>query len=126
MKTVAAGILNCEGRLLICQRRAVDAFPLKWEFPGGKVDAGEQPAEALRRELGEELGIEATIGAEVERLTYRFPTGEVFELVFLELTGFTGTPENRAFATLRWVSPTELGDYDFLEADRRGGAGKTS
>ena len=55
MTTVVAGILERDGRILICQRKADQAHPLKWEFPGGKVEAGEEPEAALQRELNEEL-----------------------------------------------------------------------
>lgn len=118
MKTVVAGILERDGRLLICQRRAQDTFPLKWEFPGGKVRPGEQPAEALRRELREELGIEAAIGPQIERYRFRYPSGDEFELVFFSVADFAGEPKNCAFQQVRWVSRQELSDYDFLEGDR--------
>lgn len=118
MTSVVAGILERDTRLLICQRRAEDAFPLKWEFPGGKVRAGESAAEALHRELREELSIDATLGLEIERLHYRYPAGEEFELIFFAVMSFAGEPRNRAFQDIRWVSRAELPDYDFLEADR--------
>ena len=61
-RVVAALILNQEGKILVCQRTRHQVMPLKWEFPGGKIESGEQPKEALRRELDEELGIGANIG----------------------------------------------------------------
>jgi len=118
MTRVAAALIERDARLLICQRRPGDSFPLKWEFPGGKVRAEESLAEALQRELREELGIEATIGQEIERLRHRYANGQEFELIFFEVSEFAGQPENRAFADLRWVQPAELAAYDFLEADR--------
>lgn len=120
MKTrVVAAILEQNGRLLICQRRPQDSFPLKWEFPGGKLRPGESPAKALRRELREELGFEATIGAEIERYHYRYSSGEEFELIFFEVAGFPNELQNRAFQAIRWVSRADLARYDFLEADRQ-------
>ncbi len=65
MITVAAGILTQGGRVLICQRKRSGAFPLQWEFPGGKVESGEDVQTCLRRELHEELAIEADVGAEI-------------------------------------------------------------
>ncbi|TMA55606.1 MAG: NUDIX domain-containing protein [Deltaproteobacteria bacterium] len=67
---VSAGVLTCGQRLLICQRRAQDPHPGKWEFPGGKAQEGEDDAACLRRELREELGIDATVGVELQRATY--------------------------------------------------------
>ena len=65
MKQVVAGLIVRESKLLICQRTKHQPLPLKWEFPGGKIEHGEQPTDALRRELEEELGIHATVGDEV-------------------------------------------------------------
>jgi 8-oxo-dGTP diphosphatase len=62
MKRVVAGLIVKDGKLLVCQRTRHQTMPLKWEFPGGKIEEGEQPRDALRRELEEELGILATIG----------------------------------------------------------------
>ena len=66
MKRVVAGLIVRDGKLLVCQRTRHQTMPLKWEFPGGKIEEGEQPRAALRRELEEELGILATVGDEVE------------------------------------------------------------
>ena len=62
MIAVAAGVVCREGRIMICQRKPGGHQPLKWEFPGGKLEAGESPEQALARELREELGIEARVG----------------------------------------------------------------
>ena len=62
MTTVVAGVLERDGKILICRRRADQPHPLKWEFPGGKLETGESPAAALIRELREELGIESEAG----------------------------------------------------------------
>jgi 8-oxo-dGTP diphosphatase len=61
-RVVAALILNQEGKILVCQRTRHQVMPMKWEFPGGKIEPGEQPRDALHRELEEELGIDAAIG----------------------------------------------------------------
>ncbi len=117
MITVTAGILRDGDRVLICQRRAGSRFPLKWEFPGGKIEDGESAEESLRRELGEELAIEAEIGPEVYRTEHRYPDGFAVRLLFFRVNRYAGTPVNLDFERVEWVEPTELPAYDFLEAD---------
>lgn len=115
---VAAGLLRRGPSLLACQRRTDQAHPGKWEFPGGKREAGESIEQCLRRELHEELGIEAEIGAEVWRTQHSYADREPIALVFLAVPAYRGKLENRVFATLRWVEVSELRELDFLEADR--------
>ncbi|MBI4412900.1 MAG: (deoxy)nucleoside triphosphate pyrophosphohydrolase [candidate division NC10 bacterium] len=115
---VSAALILRDGRILICQRAAKDAFPLKWEFPGGKVEEGEEPAAALARELREELGIRATVGPEVARVRHIYPGGPEVELFFFRIPAFAGEPVNRGFAAVEWASLATLPTYDFLEADR--------
>ncbi|HEV8662746.1 MAG TPA: (deoxy)nucleoside triphosphate pyrophosphohydrolase [Candidatus Methylomirabilis sp.] len=115
---MSAGFILRDGKVLICQRAASDAFPLKWEFPGGKVEAGEEPAAALARELREELGIRATVGAEVARVRHAYPGGPEVELRFFHVPAFVGEPVNRHFAAVTWAPLAALPAYDFLEADR--------
>ena len=92
-------------------------MPLKWEFPGGKIEPGEHPTGALRRELDEELGIQARIGDEVARIQHKYPRGGTVELRFFVVREFMGEPENRIFRDIQWVPRTRLGEFDFLEAD---------
>ena len=87
MKRVVAALIVNDGRILACQRTRHQPMPLKWEFPGGKIEDGEQPREALRRELEEELGIEATIGDEVVRIHHEYPGGGSIDLRFFEVPG---------------------------------------
>jgi 8-oxo-dGTP diphosphatase len=103
--------------VLVCQRTKHQTMPLKWEFPGGKIEEGEQPRDALRRELEEELGIQATIGDEIVRLQHRYPNGMAVELRFFIVREYLEEIENRIFRDLQWASPQDLGSYDFLEAD---------
>lgn len=104
-------------KILICQRTRHQPFPLKWEFPGGKIEEGEQPRYALRRELEEELGIEAKVGDEVARIQHTYSRGSTVELRFFLVEEFAGEIENRIFKDVRWVSRRELPRFDFLEAD---------
>jgi 8-oxo-dGTP diphosphatase len=105
------------GVVLLCQRRRGDSHPLKWEFPGGKVEPGESPASALRRELAEELDIEATIGAEIERYEYAYGGRPPILLIFYRVEEFEGEPASLAFEQIRWEMVGRLVDYDFLEGD---------
>src|SRR2546421_2698802 len=105
-KQVVAGlIVQNEGqrrRILICQRTQHQSMPLKWEFPGGKIETGEQPRDALKRELDEELGITATIDEEVARIRHQYKAGAVVELRFYLVPSFTGEIENRIFKQVLW------------------------
>jgi len=117
MKRVVAAIIERNGKLLVCQRTRHQTMPLKWEFPGGKIEEGEQPRDALRRELEEELGIEARIGDEISRLQHKYPSGATVELRFFLVREYRGELENRIFRDVQWSAPEDLGSYDFLEAD---------
>ncbi|MBI1940634.1 MAG: (deoxy)nucleoside triphosphate pyrophosphohydrolase [Acidobacteria bacterium] len=114
---VTAGILQEGDRVLICQRHRSDAYGLQWEFPGGKVRDGEDLKESLRRELAEELSIEAEVGGEVFRLRHRYPDRYV-EVVFFSVSSYRGEVSNRVFEAVEWADRAELAEYDFLEADR--------
>jgi 8-oxo-dGTP diphosphatase len=118
MKTiVVAALIWQEGRLLICQRRQDAAFPGKWEFPGGKMEPGEQPRAALCRELEEELGIFPDVEEELWRTEYQYPARPPVALFFFAVRRFEGVLQNRVFQQICWVRRQELPQYDFLEAD---------
>jgi len=117
MKRVVAGLIVKDGKLLVCQRTRHQTMPLKWEFPGGKIEEGEQPRDALRRELEEELGILAGIGDEVKRIQHQYPNGGMVELRFFVVRGYQREIENRIFRDIQWAAPQDLPKYDFLEAD---------
>lgn len=117
MKRVVAALIVQDGKLLVCQRTRHQTMPLKWEFPGGKIEDGEQPRDALRRELEEELGIEATIGDELARIQHEYPNGGMVELRFYVVREYRGELENRIFKDIQWSAPKDLAKYDFLEAD---------
>jgi len=114
---VAAAIIQRGGLILICRRRPGQAHALKWEFPGGKVEAGETPPEALARELREELALDARIGREIERYEFAYPGKNPLLLIFYAVEDFTGEPQNCVFAAMRWVRTLELPKFDFLEGD---------
>jgi 8-oxo-dGTP diphosphatase len=117
MTRVVAGLIVRNDEILICQRTKHQSMPLKWEFPGGKIEAGEQPRDALRRELEEELGITAEIGDEVTRIVHTYPNGGTVELRFYIVPSYSGALENRIFRDIQWVKRKNLPTYDFLEAD---------
>jgi 8-oxo-dGTP diphosphatase len=114
---VAAGLIFSGGRILVCQRKEEGAFPLKWEFPGGKIEAGESPAGALRRELREELGIE--VGEATEVLNYKYHYSGISEvnLHFFHVRAFRGEVKNFAFRSLALAARDELQTIDFLDGD---------
>ena len=117
MKRVVAAVIEKDGKLLVCQRTRHQTMPLKWEFPGGKIEEGEQPRDALRRELEEELGILAKVGDEVKRIQHEYPNGGMVELRFFVVRAYEREIENRIFKDMQWAEPKDLPKYEFLEAD---------
>jgi 8-oxo-dGTP diphosphatase len=117
MKRVVAALILEGEKVLVCQRTRHQTMPLKWEFPGGKIEEGEQPRDALRRELEEELGVEATIGDEVARIRHEYPGGGAVELRFYVVREYRGTLQNKIFKDVQWSSLKDLPTFDFLEAD---------
>jgi 8-oxo-dGTP diphosphatase len=119
MRTVVAAVIERnDRRLLIGQRRRNDSSPLKWEFPGGKVEAGEMPDEALARELQEELGASLRKCVPIGRVVHKYAgTPEELEILFFAAAIAEGELLPRTFEKIAWVLPKELGDYDFLAAN---------
>lgn len=119
MIRVAAGIIEQEGRVLICRRPAGKFFGGKWEFPGGKMRPSETPRQALERELREELGLVPRAGKLMLTVRHRYPEmTDAVQVVFLR-AAIEGTPRNLAFERIVWARRVELPRYDFLAADRR-------
>jgi 8-oxo-dGTP diphosphatase len=114
---VSAAIIISDGRVLLGQRRKRDRHPFKWEFPGGKVEHGESPRQALVRELREELKIEAKIGAELARYEHDYPSGSRVHLLFFAVKEYTGQPVAQVFEQISWVPLADLPTVDFLEGD---------
>jgi 8-oxo-dGTP diphosphatase len=132
MIRVVAAVIVRDGKILICQRRHDDSFPLKWEFPGGKIEPGEDDSQALAREIREELGVEAKVLREIQRVEHhysktdqRHPNPAVpnraqkkaFSIAFFLVDIGAQQPKNLAFETFDWRTPSEIRSYDFLEAN---------
>jgi 8-oxo-dGTP diphosphatase len=117
VKRVVAALIFKHDQILVCQRTRHQTMPLKWEFPGGKIEEGEQPPDALRRELNEELGIDAIIGEEVARIRHEYKSGSAVELRFYAVRDYRGELENKIFKDMRWAVRSDLPSFDFLEAD---------
>ncbi|BFN37879.1 (deoxy)nucleoside triphosphate pyrophosphohydrolase [Fidelibacter multiformis] len=114
---VSAGILMADGLILLCRRLPRDPHPLKWEFPGGKAEAGETPEEALIRELTEELAIHVTGVNKIVSYPYQYKHREIITLHFFQILSFAGRIQNKAFQRIEWVRPENLRHYDLLAGD---------
>jgi len=110
-------MIERDGQILICQRKRGGRHPLKWEFPGGKVESGEDSASALARELREELQIEARIGPAIHTEAVQYPNGPMIRVEFYRVTEFSGEPVNVEFEQIVWEDRGNLAEYDFLEGD---------
>lgn len=119
MRTVVAAVIErSDRRLLIGQRRRGDTSPLKWEFPGGKVEERETPEDALARELKEELGATLRKSVPIGRVVYKYAeTAEDLEILFFVAAISEDDLTPRTFEKIAWALPKELGDYDFLAAN---------
>jgi 8-oxo-dGTP diphosphatase len=121
LRLVVAALILREGaggtEVFICQRKPDQPMSLKWEFPGGKIEPGEGPEEALIRELNEELGISARIGDRVAQIRHKYRNGGAVDLQFFVVKEFEGPMVNRIFNDMRWVPLGALPGYDFLAAD---------
>jgi 8-oxo-dGTP diphosphatase len=113
---VACALVERDGRLLSVQRSATMSLPLKWEFPGGKIEPGESPADCLRRELREELGVEVEIGDPLPEFAHDYPTFSVV-LHPLRCRIAAGELTLHEHADARWLPPGELLSVDWAAAD---------
>jgi 8-oxo-dGTP diphosphatase len=118
VRFVAAALILRGEEVLICQRRPDQPMALKWEFPGGKIESGETPQQALARELDEELGIDADVGPLVTHTRHTYRSGGAVDLQFFAVHAFRGEVTNRIFHDVRWIPLRDLTSYDFLAADR--------
>lgn len=117
MKQVVAALIVKDDKILICQRTRHQPMPLKWEFPGGKIEPEEPPEDALRRELEEELGIRAELGPKVAVIRHTYANDSAVELQFYLVERWEGELQNRIFRDVVWVTREEMPTYNFLEAD---------
>jgi len=117
MRVVAAALWNRAGELLIAQRPPGKPLAGRWEFPGGKVAAGERELDALKRELREELGVEVTAARPLMRVTATYPERDI-ELSLWIVEAYSGQVRALDGQRLKWVAPAELAKEDLLEADR--------
>jgi 8-oxo-dGTP diphosphatase len=118
LRFVAAALIVRGNEVLIGQRRPDQPMAMLWEFPGGKIEAGESPEQALARELDEELGIHAVIGSPVTRIRHNYRHGGAVDLQFFAVHSFDGEIVSRIYHQVRWVRLEELPAYDFLPADK--------
>lgn len=117
-KLVVAGlIVGSDGRVLLTQRRADQAMPLKWELPGGKVEPGESPTAALARELSEELDVDVVVGRVWDVLFHPYPEFDLLMLVYACTLVAGESPRCRDVEDLDWVEVGNLCSYDVLPAD---------
>ena len=114
---VVAGVLTSHAGVFICRRSRHGAFPLKWEFPGGKIEQGEDPVTALRRELAEELHIEAVIGPQIYTQQHVYAPGPHVWLAYYHVPEWRGPLDPLGFDTTCWCDQRKLLSYDFLDAD---------
>ncbi len=116
-KLVVAGLVLDGSRVLITKRRGDQPMALKWEFPGGKMEAGESPEVALIRELREEIGVSVKVGRAWEVLFHPYPDFDLLMLIYPCVIMPGEQPQCCEVADLAWVRPTEMQSYDILEAD---------
>ena len=115
---VVGGLIVKKNKILICQRSSDNEHPLKWEFPGGKVKNQEEPQQALKREINEELKI--TIEQPIYLCDYMFEyldLGKNVSLFFFLINEYSGEISNSVHNQLKWIEIKQLSDYDFLEGD---------
>jgi 8-oxo-dGTP diphosphatase len=118
LRFVAAGLIVRGGEILICQRRPDQPMALQWEFPGGKIEAGESAEQALIRELQEEIGITPRVGPRVAHIRHNYRHGGAVDLQFFVVREFTGELDNQIYSQVLWVRLEDLPQYEFLPADR--------
>lgn len=112
---VVAAVVHRDGRLLLCQRHDGPHLPLMWEFPGGKIDRGEEPRDALRRELTEELAVAAEVGALLATVRHRYPEKNVS--IRFYAASLDGEPRALVHRRVQWIPLEELDGYEVPPAN---------
>ena len=118
MLEVTAAIIRQNGKVLICQRPANKNCGLLWEFPGGKIEAGETGEECIVRECKEELGVTLCVEREFTDITYEYLDRTV-HLHFYLCEIVSGKLENKEHNALAWVAPEDVAKYEFCPADKK-------
>lgn len=118
MTRVAVGVLQKDGKILVCQRKKGSRYGLKWEFPGGKLESGETILDCLKRELSEELSVVIHGLERVETQSASYEDGGMFEVAYCFVSSFTGEPWNTMFEEIRWVTVPELKTMEILEGNK--------
>ena len=116
MKEVTAAIIRKGDKILICQRGKDDELPMLWEFPGGKLEAGETLEQCIIREIMEELSLEIKVMDVFAKTVYRFDQKEIY-FTFFNAQIITGEMMLNVHNDAKWVSVREIKDYDFMPAD---------
>jgi 8-oxo-dGTP diphosphatase len=115
---VVAGIIRRQRQILLCQRKKNGPHPLQWEFPGGKIESGEEPERALVREFDEELSLEIIKQKPIFSKTFTYPNDNLYiELFFFHAWTRHFAWQNRVFAAVEWVDQELVSVYDLLAAD---------
>lgn len=117
MIDVTAAIIAREGLILVARRKKGDHLEGKWEFPGGKIEAGETPEECLTRELAEEFGISAKIGEFVCESIHDYQLRTI-RLLAYDVLEVAGDFKLESHDEIRWATGTELKEMDLAEADK--------
>jgi mutator protein MutT len=110
-----AAVIERDGQILLTRRRPGSHLAGLWEFPGGKPHAGETREEALRREIAEELGVDAEVGAAIETIDWRYPDRRVRLHFFY--CAIRGEPQPLEGQEMQWVRREELSRCQFPDAD---------
>jgi mutator protein MutT len=113
---VVAGVILKNKMILIAQRNSKDKYAFKWEFPGGKIEEGENPCNCLRRELMEELSIDVEVGRQIIKVNYSYPEFDINMICYM-INSFNGEPKNIVHEKIVWEYIDRLKEYDFLPAD---------
>jgi 8-oxo-dGTP diphosphatase len=113
---VSAALIEHQGRILLTRRREGVPYPLLWEFPGGKVEPGEDPRDGIVREIREELDIEVAVDGIYEAIYHRYPERTVLVLAY-RCRWVSGEIADLEVAEHRWVQPRELTGFPLLPAD---------
>ena len=113
---VTCAVIENDHKILICQRSSTMRLPLKWEFPGGKIEVGESKEECLKREIKEELGLTIKVGQALPRVEHHYPTFSITLYPFL-CTMRSGILTPLEHAQVQWVGLETLESFDWAEAD---------